>query len=258
MIKRILSKLGLQSHRSRMQQIAQACNLNLDYHLNRKGLFILEEIFQKRAYADYFPFYTDATVVDIGAHYGYFSLFALKNLGPRAQVIAVEPSSQNHRILAQNMAANQREHFGRFTALNMAISGKVGEVELLLSRGENHSIVEKMYKASTASVDTEKVPSITLEVLFQQQALQKIDFLKLDCEGAEYTILYNTDKSVLKNIKTFSLEFHDTKQKEHTGLALAKYLKTYGFDLVKFQHGPTNMDRNYGWMVLTQENYISP
>ena len=65
----------------RFQQFCKKNNLNLSYKLNQEGLEILNEVFHKREYADYFPFYEKVTIIDIGAHMGYFfaSLQALLN-----------------------------------------------------------------------------------------------------------------------------------------------------------------------------------
>ncbi|MBK7009683.1 MAG: hypothetical protein IPH36_14180 [Saprospiraceae bacterium] len=46
--------------------------IKLDAESNLESLFTLEEVFVQRSYADYFPFYKKATIVDIGAHKGYF------------------------------------------------------------------------------------------------------------------------------------------------------------------------------------------
>jgi hypothetical protein len=39
--------------------------------------------------------------------------------------------------------------------------------------------------------------------------LEQIDFLKIDCEGAEGPILQSTPNSYLKRIRKIALEFHD-------------------------------------------------
>lgn len=53
------------------------------------------------------------------------------------------------------------------------------------------------------------IKSITLEQVFIQNKLTKIDFLKLDCEGAEGLIFKSTPKSYLKKIRKIAIEYHD-------------------------------------------------
>ena len=50
---------------------------------------------------------------------------------------------------------------------------------------------------------------------------QKIDFLKIDCEGSEYDILYNLDSNLYAKIKVISLEFHDLNEQKKSGHSLA-------------------------------------
>ena len=80
--------------------------LKLDYEINRDSVTILKEIFFERVYSDYFPFYSKSIVVDIGAHKGYFSLFAHNNLKPDSKIIAYEPIIENYSIMLKNLDAN--------------------------------------------------------------------------------------------------------------------------------------------------------
>src|SRR4051794_8745326 len=46
------------------------------------------------------------TFVDVGAHWGYFSLLAAGRIGPAGRIVAVEADPRIHRILARNLALN--------------------------------------------------------------------------------------------------------------------------------------------------------
>lgn len=237
-------KKGVKIGQQEFNYICRMNGLQLNYALNANELLVLKEIFVERAYADYFPFYEQATVVDVGAHVGYFSLFAAKNLAADSTIIAVEPSSKNFSVLTQNVATNQ---FSNIKLVHAAVSNKVGTQLLYLSKSENNSLF-----SDTATAASETVSTLTLDGLLQQQQLQTIDFLKLDCEGAEYDILYQTKPEILQKIKAISLEFHDLKKVEYTGLRLANYLEKQGFQLRKFEHRPTNFGLNYGKLITTR------
>jgi len=47
------------------------------------------------------------------------------------------------------------------------------------------------------------------ENIFEENKLDKIDFLKLDCEGSEGSILLSTPKPYLQRIAKIAIEFHD-------------------------------------------------
>lgn len=71
----------------------------------------------------------------------------------------------------------------------------------------------------------------SLEEIIKDNNLNNIDFLKLDCEGSEYDILYGTTNSVLDKISTISIETHQGKADNENTAALIKYLKKVGFEI---------------------------
>ena len=54
-----------------------------------------------------------------------------------------------------------------------------------------------------------KINAITLQDIFEKHRLEKIDFLKMDCEGAEYEIIMNAPSSILNKIQKISTEIHE-------------------------------------------------
>lgn len=72
------------------------------------------------------------------------------------------------------------------------------------------------------------IDCITLQDIFKKFNIERRDFLKMDCEGAEYDILFNTPKNVLNKIYKISLEYHHTKS-NHLVYRLKKYLEKNGF-----------------------------
>lgn len=240
MIQKIAARL---LRRKRFKRLCRINGIDLDYSANVAAALVLEEVFSKRTYSNYFPFYKNAVIVDIGAHFGFFTLFAAKNAGPGARIIAVEPSADNYEMLLANIRRNQLKNA---TALHAAVSDRRGSVRLHLGRSENHSIFDIAGEDSRAA---ETVRAVTLKDILDGYELDRIDFLKMDCEGAEYPILFSAEKSTLDRIGTISLEFHDLKDPQFTGLQLVRFLAKAGFHIGRFEYGPTTMNRNYGWIV---------
>ncbi|MCB0571311.1 MAG: FkbM family methyltransferase [Phaeodactylibacter sp.] len=245
MLKNILGRLG--GYRSEFRRICNANGISLDYALQRDGLLILQEVFSTRRYSNYFPFYEAATIIDVGAHYGYFSIFAALNSDPEATIISVEPAQHNFDILRRNIRDSQVENVYPIRAA-IAGPGLQGEAELYLGRSENASL----FRDGEGPVETEKVRTITLDTLLQEQDIEEIDFLKMDCEGAEYGILLEGGAPLLDRIHTISLEFHDLKRPEFTGLELAKHLREHGFEIAYFNHNPTIREQNCGHLIATK------
>ena len=240
-----LLKRILRGDKKTFARICKVVGLTLNYSKNKNALDVLKAIFEEREYADYFPFYKKVTVVDIGAHYGYFSIFAAKNTNSDSKIFSIEPSKENFEILNSNLNSCKIKNVDSF---QMAIGGEIGTQDLFTGRSINHSIVEN-YALLGAERNIQKVEVKTLEQFILENDLEKIDFLKMDCEGAEYAILLNTPPYIFDKITTISMEFHDMKNANFTGDEIVKKLKENGFEIVKFGYERTGMDLNYGKIV---------
>jgi hypothetical protein len=80
--------------------------------------------------------------------------------------------------------------------------------------------------------------------------IDKIDFLKIDCEGAEYEIIAQSSDDSLMKASIISMEFHDMKNVDQTAQTLINRLTSLGFSVVKFQYEPTNYGLNYGKLIF--------
>jgi len=161
------------------------------------------------------------TIIDIGAHIGAFSVLAAHK-AKKGLVYCYEPEKNNFNLLRQNIKLNK---FGNVKAFNFAVLGKKGKKNLFL--GDRSTTMYSMYsKTKEKSV---KVNCITLKGIFISIKIKKCNFLKLDCEGAEFEILYNTPKKYLKKIEKISMEFHDLDKKKLNHNYLKKFLEKHGF-----------------------------
>lgn len=225
------------------------CNnyeLNLSFKDNWSTFGILQSVFRDREYSTYFPFYQKNIILDIGAHYGYFTIFAAKNSHAESTIYAIEPARQNFEILKKNCRDNKIENVYFF---NFAMGDTDGKAKLFLSRSENNTLIEN--RASESKL-FEHVELRTFESFLKDCNLPKVDFCKMDCEGAEYQIILQTPLDSLQKIRTFSIEFHDYKYIRYTVYDLLNKLQKAGFCIVKFEFAPTNQNKNYGRIVATR------
>lgn len=68
---------SLFSNKSDFEKICQSNKFSLDYLTNKDYLFLLKANFEEREYADYFPFYENALIVDVRATLGIFRYLPL-------------------------------------------------------------------------------------------------------------------------------------------------------------------------------------
>jgi len=158
--------------------------------------------------------------VDIGANIGGLSLLVAKNCGC---VYAFEPENSNFDILLKNVKKNKLEK--NVLCFNEAV-GDGGERKLFLnseSSGSHTFFVEKeeIHKAGYSG-DYQLVKTKTLKQIFDENKIDVCDFLKIDCEGAEYEIIYQIDDSLAKRIKMIAMELHPGDQFE-----VIKHLRKY-------------------------------
>ncbi len=153
---------------------------------------VFTEVFIARVYAGVAC--QRSRVLDLGAHKGYFAVFAL-NHGAR-EVISFEPEPTNFRRLA---AAAQSET--RWCVRQEAIAGMRGMRKLALKDAWSHTLT------GSPSVDSVMVPAVTLaDVLGDSGHERKV--VKIDIEGAECEALAATPQHVLATIDEIVIEVH--------------------------------------------------
>ncbi len=164
-------------------------------------------------------------VVDIGAHIGFFSIFA-STLARNGKVFSFEPMPENFMLLSENIAMNNIRNIAAF---NQAVGAKDGKQEIFLS--EHNTGGHSFFHTKKNSEKTITVPVVSLKSFMKSHNLNAIDFLKMDCEGAEYQILFNLSRETLQKIKKISMEFHNIDDKNNAE-ALKTYLEKNGFKVM--------------------------
>jgi FkbM family methyltransferase len=139
------------------------------------------------------------TVVDIGAHIGLFSLFALRVLQAN-RIISVEPDPANFELLAKNISAN---HLEDATLINVAIAGESGDRRIYVNQSNNGG--HSFYRRGGSS---RPVRAVSLAELFKSSGISECSLLKVDCEGAEMEIFEGGSDELLRNVSAISLEYH--------------------------------------------------
>ncbi len=133
------------------------------------------------------------TVLDIGAHIGYYALLAATKVGPNGRVIAYEPEPSNFALLSKNISVNNLKNV---TPVNAAAADKAGTREFFIEKYNkgHHSFGKTGTAARSIKVRTE-IPDDTLKA----KGIQKIDVIKIDIEGAEPIALRGLANTIAEN-----------------------------------------------------------
>ena len=131
------------------------------------------------------------TVIDIGANIGYYTVLMARAVGESGRVIAVEPNPLMVRELTKNIAIN---HIKNVAVEKIALSHENGQIEFYCPEygAESHGSLRpnKTFQVNnTISVKTEKIDDMLARI-----GCEKVDFIKMDAEGAEYSIFCGGNK----------------------------------------------------------------
>lgn len=139
------------------------------------------------------------TVLDIGAHVGYYARIAAALVGTGGRVIAFEPHPRNFRVLEQNTA-----HLGNVTRLQVALAEEEGTAQLhdylMMSASGSLHYDERIRDVQLAQTTAEdfaprmgqdfqpqvySVRTAPVDDLLAELGIAQVDVVKMDIEGAE-------------------------------------------------------------------------
>lgn len=155
------------------------------------------------------------TVVDVGANIGCFSLLAARAVGRSGRVIAVEPEESTFRQLVRNIELNGLRNI---TPVKVAVGGTERTVTLHVNKNKLFSSLFTQVDDRAITGDEQTILITTLPELFRQQEIDDCDYLKLDCEGAEYEIIEAMTPELARHVQQITMEVHRIPGADHDRL----------------------------------------
>lgn len=137
------------------------------------------------------------TVLDIGANQGLYTLLASQRVGSRGRVFAFEPSPRERRALRLNVMVNRCRNV---TIESSALGNEEGDSELYLVQGPEtgcNSLRPPVLMEGTSS--PVRVSITRLDRWIREQSIERVDFMKLDVEGAELSVLKGASELLNRN-----------------------------------------------------------
>lgn len=131
------------------------------------------------------------TFLDVGAHVGYFTVFAARQVGPRGLVVAFEPEPRNFELLLANV---WRNGLSNVFCLPYAVGAATGFAELHLSpdnTGDNRVF------PSDEQRETATVRAAALDGLYWLRP--PVDVIKVDVQGAEEAAIRGMERLLARS-----------------------------------------------------------
>jgi FkbM family methyltransferase len=171
----------------------------------------------------------NAVIVDVGANVGFFS-FLMAGKRKNARIYSYEPMENNLELFNSNLDRNTGSR-SIIKAERKAVTGKKTEfVKLFFDDVHANTVISSIYEDfSKDNTKTTEIEAISLEEIISKNELGVIDVLKLDCEGSEYPILYDSPASVWPLIKCLCIEVHEMNKEKRNHAYLSGFLKDKGY-----------------------------
>lgn len=189
-------------------------------------IWVLKEAFLDREYERASTEIQDGwTIVDVGAGLGDFAI-GVARAHPRCRIYAFEPFANSYSLLRRNLEMNRVQNVHAFPT---AIAGRAGAIKL---RGISSEPVEITILDGNrwGQAAADQVQTTTLQQVFAELQVFTCDFLKMDCQGAEYEILFSCDDATLSRVRHLCLEYHDcVGDRSHHDLK--EFLVQHGFEV---------------------------
>lgn len=199
--------------------------------------------------------------LDVGANGGLYTVIAAKLVSPGGHVYAFEPGQRELELLRHNIAINGLENV---TVIERAVSNKTGLARFAISRdGAMNSLAQNKHPAQQI-IEWQTIQTTTLDDFITEFGLTRVDFIKIDVEGAErfvfqgaprllganneITLLFETANSNVDGFHYSVQEF--LSELINTGLSIYYFTETGALQAVT-SHKVTFGNQIYNFVAYT-------
>lgn len=180
----------------------------------------------------------DSTIIDLGANIGTFSVYAAVT-ARNVRVYAYEPLKAFYDLMLENVRANGCER--AVECFNYAVAGDSKPRRLAVEGTDFFFPTLVGAEKEEGGVRSIEVPCVTLAGIVESNRIEAVDLLKMDCEGAEYEILYNAPPALFPRIKEIRMEYHNLDADGQNVEALREFLQSNGYAISLLKaNTPTN------------------
>jgi FkbM family methyltransferase len=184
--------------------------------------------------------------VDVGAAAGLYTLMLSDLVGPAGRVHSVEPLSFAHPVWSRLLGARDRPNVHRHT---LALSAQPGETALSVPIGRLGPVTGRSFLTwQTDGVGSNAefldhadvlVPVDTLDHLCHRAGMTRLDFVKIDVEGAELHVLRGGAHTIetLKPALLLEIEARHITRYRYAVEDVTQWLTSRGYTMHVWQHG---------------------
>jgi FkbM family methyltransferase len=132
-------------------------------------------------------------ILDIGANIGLWSLILSDAVGDRGTVCSFEPALASFEVLSNNVRINEAENV---ITNHIALSNTNGSIRLYHDIDSSRNSLGQT--RTSGNTDYEIVDTKTIDTYVANAGLNKVDFIKIDVEGAEPLVFQGANETLDK------------------------------------------------------------
>lgn len=194
--------------------------------LNNDAYDSFAEIFIKDEYVDFLPNLEIRKVLDIGAHYGYFSLW-LQSINENIELesLMIEPCINCHDSI-DGLISDKK-----LKGITQMLDGAIDDPKL-----GHASFFDRPFMASSSFKNLEEEEVRKIQIITEDDIINKMeppyDLIKCDIEGSEWELLSHYPK-ILSGAKSLILEWHSWHNGGGGKTQIEDQLGSINFKIVK-------------------------
>lgn len=168
------------------------------------------------------------TILDIGANVGVFSLLGSKIVGETGKIYAFEPSKNTFDALSENIQLNNIKNI---YPQRLALSNTEGVIYLGTVENDALNFIDKN------NVTGEAVDMLPLDKWLTINNLSKVNFIKIDIEGAELLCFKGATEMLKNTPPIIIMECNEKwcKRFDYTVFDLLQFLHTFGYTFEQYE-----------------------
>jgi FkbM family methyltransferase len=175
--------------------------------------------------------------LDIGAHYGYFSLLASKITGATGKVFAFEPADKSFALLRENSARR-----ANITSFKKAVSDTAGMLTFFqfpTLYSEYNSMNAEQFSNEAWFPEfkpvTVEVPATTIDAITEGESFVP-DLIKMDVEGAEYKAMLGGVRFFQSHAPVLVMEYLNPARQNEEHKKAVSLLRELGYLSYAIRH----------------------
>jgi len=175
------------------------------------------------------------TVLDVGAHHGFYTLLSSKRVGTEGRVIAFEPSPRERGALLKHLRINSCRNV---RVEGLALGNEEKDASLFVVEGCQTGCNSLRTPAHDVPGQFTPTPVhiVRLDDWLNIQKITRVDFIKLDVEGGELEVLHGAKDLLERRPRPLILaELQDVRAMAwgHHAKDVAAFLRSLGFRWLK-------------------------